>query len=231
MTRSSSPSYRPATSNKPGSVENSLAIACVKGSPCADKYTRGDPCGSLAAAASIAAVIGSGLSTMPGPPPYGRSSTVRCTSPVCARGSSQPRRTMPRSTARPSTPGFTASRTSSGNNVTTSKCMTSKILGPIHRQQSLALVDDQQVLLGHRNQVLAFASHHHHRVGGRVDEMIDRTQQRAIQVHHRESDEVRAVMFAPLGRRQLFSTDQHQPPGQPARGIAFVDTFEPRDPA
>ena len=37
MTRSSSPSYRPATSSMPGSVENSFASACVNGTPCADR--------------------------------------------------------------------------------------------------------------------------------------------------------------------------------------------------
>ena len=62
------------------------------GSPCADRYIRGLPAGSRACAARIAASIGSGFSTMPGPPPYGRSSTVRCTSRVCARGSSVPTR-------------------------------------------------------------------------------------------------------------------------------------------
>src|SRR4051812_2482869 len=234
MTRSSSPSYRPATSTSAGSVANSRAITCVNGAPCALRYTRGAP-GARALAASIAFDIGSGLSTMPGPPPYGRSSTVRCTSLVCARGSSQPTLTMSRSIARPSTPTFSASRTSSGNSVTTSMCMSRvrsplKILWPIHDQRPVTHDDLSQVLRRHGYQVLARAPGHHHRVARRVDEMVDHTQQHAFHVLHFEPDQIRAVMLAPAGRWQFLAAHEQQLARQPARGVAFFDTFELRDP-
>src|SRR3569833_31599 len=69
--------------------------------------------------------MGSGLSTIPGPPPYGRSSTVRCGSVVCARGSSVPTLNKPRSSARPTMPNFSAPLIISGNSVTTSTCTAS----------------------------------------------------------------------------------------------------------
>src|SRR6478672_5293597 len=75
-------------------------------------------CASLAAA--NARVSGSGISTMPGPPPYGRSSTVRYESVAKSRGFHTPRAHNPRSRARPVTPYPDACVTMSGNSVTTS---------------------------------------------------------------------------------------------------------------
>src|ERR1700716_1369927 len=63
--------------------------------------------------------MGSGLSTIPGPPPYGLSSTVRWGSEVCTRGSSVPTLNRPRSTARPTMPNFSAPLIIPGNSVTT----------------------------------------------------------------------------------------------------------------
>src|SRR5262245_15533619 len=166
---------------------------------------RGDEAGSRVPADSIAADIGSGLSTMPGPPPYGLSSTVRCTSRVNSRGSTQPTRTSPRSTARPNTPNLTACWISSGNRVTTSICMSraSETRGPIHRQPPRVRVHAAQVLRAHRNPVLTLTLDHHHRITRRVDEMIEHTQQHAIDILHFEPDQVRAEMLAPRGRAQL----------------------------
>ena len=61
--------------------------------------------------------------------------------------------------------------------------------------------------------------------------MIDHSQQRTFQILHFETDQVVAIVFASLGRRQHLALDENHLPGQPARRIAFFDTLEPRDPA
>jgi hypothetical protein len=63
--------------------------------------------------------IGSTLSTMPLPPPYGVSSTLWCLSVVKRRGEMQVTCTTPAATALPSSPTLIAASTSSGNRVTT----------------------------------------------------------------------------------------------------------------
>ena len=63
---------------------------------------------------------GSASITIPGPPPYGRSSTVRCLSVTKSRGFQTPSRHSPRCSARPVTPNRAACPTISGNSVTTS---------------------------------------------------------------------------------------------------------------
>ena len=233
MTRSSSPSYRPATSIRPGSCRKFLASACVNGTPCADIYIRGDPAGCRAAAASIAFDIGSGFSTIPGPPPYGRSSTVRCTSrgvrarvlTIDAQHTALHRPAQHAELQRlldqlgEQCHDFDAHEScqkSSGQSTTTA---------------ARVLVDAAQVLRGHRYPVLPLALDHHHRVARRVDEMIDHSQQRTFQIPHLETDQVVAIVFAPFRRRQRLAIDENHLPGQPARGVAFLDTLEPRDPA
>src|SRR3954469_9186386 len=64
---------------------------------------------------------GSGLSTMPSPPPNGRSSTVLCRSLVKARRSCTSICTMPASRARRMMPWSNGPRKNSGKMVTTSK--------------------------------------------------------------------------------------------------------------
>src|SRR5678815_345862 len=68
----------------------------------------------------IAWASGPGSITIPGPPPYGRSSTVRCASVAKSRGFHVRSAHNPRSCARPVTPTLAACCTISGNSVTTS---------------------------------------------------------------------------------------------------------------
>src|SRR4051794_11697853 len=137
---------------------------------------------------------------------------------------------MPRSTARPSTPNPSAPRISSGNSVTTSKCMTSEILGPIHDHAPRVPVHAAQVLPGHWYPVFARTLDHHHRVARRVDEVVDDSQQRAFDILRFESDQVDAVMFASGGRRQFSAVHEQHLSTQPAGRIALLDALEPRDP-
>src|SRR5580693_295953 len=82
MTRSSTPSKRPQTRTTPPSPVNASMRACVSGVPRGDSRSRGRP---SIAVASMARASTSAFITMPGPPPAGVSSTVRCLSVANAR--------------------------------------------------------------------------------------------------------------------------------------------------
>src|SRR5688500_16866617 len=119
------------------------------------------PAGSRAFAARIAVRAGSTFKTMPGPPPYGRSSTVRCTSVANSRGVVACTATRPASIARPSTPTRTAWPTNSGNSVTTSMRMSlSPVGGPVEHDAPGVEVDRYDSLLDERHPVLALAADH-----------------------------------------------------------------------
>src|SRR5690606_5159836 len=71
--------------------------------------------------------IGSYLRTMPGPPPYGRSSTVLWRSLVKSRGDTCSIASSPRSRALPTTPCRATGSTSSGNSATMPTVYTSSV--------------------------------------------------------------------------------------------------------
>ena len=77
MTRSSTPSKRPQTRTTPGPAASASTRACVSGAPRGESRRRGR---SSVATASMARPSTSAFITMPGPPPAGVSSTVRCLS-------------------------------------------------------------------------------------------------------------------------------------------------------
>ena len=128
ISRSSMPSYRPASEHvarvsppppaRPPALRQRLAgrrQVDRRASP----RTPSAACAALAAA--IACASGSASITIPGPPPYGRSSTVRCAVrreiariPHAAAATARAR------SARPVTPNRAACSTISGNSVTTS---------------------------------------------------------------------------------------------------------------
>src|ERR1035437_3648878 len=107
-------------------------MAWVKDRPCAESRTT---CGGPACAAfdasrcafgaipsdASASANGSGFSTIPSPPPKGRSSTVRCRSCVKARRSCTPTDTSPSASARRSIPFSKKLVKNSGKIVTISK--------------------------------------------------------------------------------------------------------------
>ena len=82
-------------------------MAWVKGRPAGVGTTTVAP---STASSSSAAPNGSGLSTMPAPPPYGVSSTVRCRSVVQVRRSCTCSSSSPFSTALPGSETRSASR-------------------------------------------------------------------------------------------------------------------------
>src|SRR3979411_1198087 len=177
--------------------------------------------------------MGSGLSTIPGPPPYGLSSTVRCGSVVCARGSSVPTLNRPRSTARPTMPNFSAPLIISGNSVTTWMFTTVPLLQfqrPIHQDQSSVHLDLAQILRSREHPVLPPFTifHHHHRTCGCVNKLRNVAEMDTLKVPYRQSDQVRAIVLA-LSRRGHRST-LHLDHGtcQSGRGVAILNSLQPR---
>src|SRR5271154_5705209 len=81
---------------------------------------------------------------MPGPPPYGRSSTVRCASLVKSRGFHNPTDHNPASSARPLMPLCVTAANISGKSVTTSKRITgfaSPVRAPLHLDPPFRQID------------------------------------------------------------------------------------------
>src|SRR5262249_34818528 len=178
----------------------------------------------------MAASMGSGLSTIPGPPPYGRSSTVRCTSVVCARGSSVPTFNRPRSTARPTMPNPSAPEIISGKRVTTSIFIERlcSLHRPVHQNQTRREINLAQVLWNRGYPVLAFPLHHHHRTRRRVDEVAHLAELHPFQVAHCQAQQVRLVILALTGRRQVGARHLYDRTPQSRRSFAILDALEPR---
>src|SRR5215813_4409739 len=100
--RASIPSYRPQANTRCAERAYAAAISCRNGTPLGVgtiSLAPGDP---VPITASRAAPHGPGLITMPGPPPNGESSTLRCTSCAQARRSCTANSITPRSAALPS---------------------------------------------------------------------------------------------------------------------------------
>src|ERR1700756_1456773 len=214
----------------PGSAASSRATRSPKGSPCALRQTRGLPGGSRRRAVRIAASSGSGFITMPGPPPYGRSSTVRCASCVCARGSSVPTVTSPRSMARPTTPYSSAPAIMRGKSVTTSILMALfQLRGPVHHDYPLDQVHRAKVPGRGEHPVLLSARlfRHHHRPAARsVHEMAHRAERGAVEVPHRQSHQVRPVVLVLARRWERRALDLDDRSGEPRCALAARHPLE-----
>src|SRR5581483_4368527 len=98
MTRSSTPSKRPQTRTTPGPPASASTRLWVSGTPRGDINRSGR---ASAAAASIARASTSAFITMPGPPPAGVSSTVRCLSAAKLRISTMSSAQAPAASALP----------------------------------------------------------------------------------------------------------------------------------
>ncbi len=106
------PSYRAGVNASQGRPASSCASSWVNGRPLGVGTTRvgTSPSGPWPSTASRASPHGSGFITMPGPPPYGLSSTVRCTSCVQSRRSWTCTSSWPRARALPTSEMFSGSR-------------------------------------------------------------------------------------------------------------------------
>src|SRR5262249_33790701 len=119
-------------------------------------------------ASRIAARSGSAFITMPGPPPYGVSSTVRCRSVVKSRGLTVSTAITRASRARPTTPAVSAGSISSGRIVTTVNFISSPVLGEafgrIDGDHAAVEVDRPDELVDQRQQALDLAVVDHQQV-------------------------------------------------------------------
>src|ERR1700683_4186778 len=210
----------------PGRRASRATCACVSSCPWGDSAMRALPAGGRPQAAAMPAHSGSGFNTMPGPPPYGRSSTVRCRSCVCARGSSVPTLKSPRSNARPSTPWRSASSIRAGNSVTTS--IRTPKTPPASRSRFRA-AQDARVSSAVRSPAAsapAFVLHHHQRTGRRLEEVLQHSEQRPFGIAHREAFQVLTVVLARRRGRQLVALDQNLAVAQAGRAVAINYTLE-----
>src|SRR5438876_1824800 len=96
------------------------ASACMNRLPCGDVRITVSGVPRAAFIVSSARKIGSGFNTIPGPPPYGTSSTTRCRSVVKSRRSCTSTSSVPHAIARPRMPAASGSRIIAGKMVTIS---------------------------------------------------------------------------------------------------------------
>src|SRR5262245_63812899 len=119
---------------------------------------------------------------MPGPPPYGRSSTVRWRSVAKSRGVTCSRASKPRSRARPTTPYRATGSTSSGNSDTTPIRYMRSILGrPIGDDHARVEIDlANHAAEDERNQPSALAAEDEHVVSAGREQVIDAAERLAL---------------------------------------------------
>src|SRR5712692_1526691 len=197
------PSYRPQTMIKPGSDASSAARFWSRRSPQGSISTTGPGlCGRIE---STASKTGSGLRTMPGPPPKGMSSTCRWRSCVWSRRSCVWSSTSPRSMPRPTTPCSNTGPNMAGKIVTTSNLNCLCVLDldqPVGDDDAPGFeVHLEHRVAGGRDQVLDRAlAADPHVVGRPFEDLLDRAQWLARAGQHRETDEL-VVVIAPLAER------------------------------
>src|SRR5262245_39135552 len=166
---------------------------------------------------------------MPGPPPYGRSSTVRCRSVVKSRGLSCSRATSPRSAARPTTPVSMTGSTSSGNNeITPKRYIGHSVVGrpvdddePEHEVDVLDDAADDE-----RDQTLGRAVEHEHVVPAGREQVIHPAEHDAGRRPHFEPFEIRPIELAGRSRRKPLARHDDVGADELASPIAIVDAMQ-----
>src|SRR5437763_6437217 len=153
---------------------------------------------------------------MPGPPPYGRSSTLRCRSVAKSRGFTVPSDHNPRSSARPVTPYRATASTNSGNSVTTSICIAlaasiprspaSIIRWPVDHDATRAQVNRIDIRRHQRNQPLTrtarFAGHAQDGMRAGFDESRHPAERGILPIDDAQAHEIGEVYLACPRRRQ-----------------------------
>src|SRR5690242_14108780 len=239
------PSYRPHAKISRGSAASSWASAWVNGTP-AGVGTTSRPGGSRPGStpagpsggtrSSRASPQGSGRITMPGPPPYGVSSTVRCTSCVHRRRSWTATSSTPAERARPMSDRSSGLRYS-GKIVTMSTlmCRPSQFEQARWRGQydpPARDVNGRHDRADERYERLPPVGHpHHEQVGGRpVVDADDLTQRCAVHVHHGEADQLEVVeLVGIVGLADLGRVDAQPDPARLLGAVAVHDALERDD--
>src|SRR5690349_20785559 len=223
------PSYRPQAKIRWSSPASSYASAWLNGVPAGDGTT------SVPGSTDRrAAYHGSGRMTMPGPPPYGVSSTVRCTSDVQVRRSSTEMSSSPAARALP------INDRSSGPKYSGKIVMMSTRIG-LEIQQALGKIGDHSP----RGQVdgrdhggderyerrPATGPGQDDEIGGRgMVDARDRTEQCAVRCLHPQPDQLMIEKLVRVVRRchgRAVHLQQHTAEG--LGDVTVVDPVEPRD--
>src|SRR5262245_30733109 len=156
------------------SFANRSTVDCTSRSPCGDMYTMRTGPFARRSSASIARSKGSTFITIPGPPPYGRSSTVLCRSSVWSRGFSIVSSRLPCAIARATTPSSVSARNISGKRLTTPTHIASFLGPPIHDDSFRLPIHFQHHLTDKRDQdVVGSGSHHDDVVGAGLHQFRD----------------------------------------------------------
>ena len=152
---------------------------------------------------------------MPGPPPYGRSSTVRYLSAVKSRGFHVVSEYRPASSARLVMPLPVIAANISGNSVTTSKRITSPL--PTPRRSAFSANQPFSPLQGSTAAAaLAVPRHLHHVLRAVEHPALHCPEHDSLLVHHLEAHEVREVVVPASGF------------GSASRGTYTVEPFSLR---
>src|SRR4051812_7261431 len=229
------PSYRPQAITSRSAPESSAASRCVNGSPDGVGTTSTAPSPS-GTSASSASPHGSGFITMPAPPPYGVSSTVRCRSWVHVRRSWMWTSSSPASCALPGKESRRGARYS-GKIVTTSRRTSGLVFDRAkqprlvdHSQPAAGYVDLRHQLRDERDQHFAAVRcvHRQQVLTGTVDDLGDLADGLADGGQHPQADELVIVVLLGI-LRCLVGVDVRvqDEPAQPLCGRTVTDVLEP----
>src|SRR5262245_24994248 len=173
------------------SFANRSTVDCTSRSPCGDMYTTRTGPFARRFSASIALSKGSTFMTIPGPPPYGRSSTVLCRSSVWSRGFSIVSSRLPCAIARATTPSSVSTRNMSGKILTTPTHIASFLGSPVHDDTFCRQIHVRHDVTDKRDQDLAArGSHHDHVVSACLHQFRDLSEHSARLVDYIQTNEV-----------------------------------------
>src|SRR5687768_1376945 len=181
---------------------------------------------------SSARSSGSASITMPGPPPYGRSSTVRYRSAVKSRGFHVVSEYSPASSARLVIPLPVIAANISGNSVTTSKRIispASPVFRPFNMDPLFAQIHTPHHLRDPRNQSRPVAGHFHHVLRAVEHPLLHHAQDHALLVHDLEAHQVREVVVSCLRLGQRLALHEHLRSSQLLRRLRRFDARELRE--
>src|SRR5512143_4141441 len=160
---------------------------------------------------------GSTSITIPGPPPYGRSSTRRCGPSPWSRNGQHLTSTRPSSKARRVTPWVRGTSKNSGKSVMTSKRMaarSSEVQSPVDLDASRLQIDAVYIRGDERDQPFVSAlrgrprSDLQHALGAGVEQACDRSEHLALAVDDLEPDQIDPVELVDIGGRKLGARDE-----------------------
>src|SRR5687767_11600498 len=176
---------------------------------------------------STARASGSGFITMPGPPPYGTSSTLRCRSIVYSRRSWTLMSSSPRSTPRLITPSARPASTIRGKIVTMSNFIQlEQSLRRFDPDPAAGDVDLDADVDGERDQYFTTRTLDHQPASTSPAVHPDHRSDRAVTRAHRTSNELMLVVLPRLERLQRFFRDSQLEPREPLGRFDARHAFE-----